>query len=240
MIGITTVIYNKLDFCQQAIEAVLSKTKEPFFYVLVFNASPYPKVKEYVEGLEGKVDKVIYNQTNIGVSAAYAQGFDLCAKEGCIYFVKLDDDTVMQTESWDNIMLDAFSRFERLGILSADLDAGKMDGPYTISGKGDIRIEEFENPCVGGAATMYPMWLFESIGFFKNFGLYAWEDYDICVRAKEANFRTAYIQNVKALHLARTENSDKDYDFWKLAVHHSQETRDYPTWLREEFGREVK
>lgn len=240
MIGITTVVYNQLAFCQQAIEAVLEKTKGPFFYVLVFNASPYPGVKEYIQSIENKVDKVIYNQENVGVSQAYFQGYQECVKAGQLYFVKLDDDTVLQTQDWDQIMLDAFTRFPDLGVLSVDLDSGKQTGSFVVSQKGNFCIEEYENVCVGGAATMYPMWLFRSIGFFKNFGLYAHEDGEFCARAKGAHFKIAYLQNVKANHLGRGENSDQMYDGWKTAVHFSGEKRDYPTWLREEFEDQVK
>lgn len=240
MIGITTVVYNKLEFCKEAIEAVLNKTERPFFYVLVYNASPYPGVKEYIQSLEDKVDKIIYNDTNMGVSYTYFQGYQECKQASVDYYVKIDDDTILQTPNWNSIMLDAFNRFEKLGVLSADLDMGKQTGPFTVSMNGPLEIEEYENPCVGGAATMYPMSLFESIGFFADFGLYAHEDGEFAHRAKQAKYRTAYIRQVKAKHLARTDKADKAFDSWKIAVHFSQEKRDYPTWLREEFNKEVK
>ena len=242
MLGITTVVYNKLDFCKQAIEAVFRKTKEPFYYVIIYNGSPYEGVREYLKELEEEKRPnpaecylmVKYNEQNLGVSKAYAQGYAELKNQGCLYFVKLDDDTVLQTDGWDRIMLDAFTRFRDLGALSADLDRGKQTGPSIVKSKGDIEIEEFPgNPCVGGAATMYPMWLFESIGFFKDFGLYAHEDGEFCARVKQAKLTTGYIKNVKAIHLARTESADKAYDFWKLLYHSGQTKLDYPNWLKE-------
>lgn len=249
MLGITTVVYNQLSFCQQAIEAVLMKTRNPFYYVIIYNGSPYPGVRQYLEKLRGDLRPnraecylmIKYNEKNLGVSSAYAQGYQELKAQGCLYFIKLDDDTVLQTEGWDHIMLDAFTRFRDLAVLSADLDRGKQEGPSITKSKGNIDLEVFpDNPCVGGAATMYPMWLFESMGFFKNFGLYAHEDGEFCARVKQAKLTTAYIRNVKAIHLARTDVSDKYLDDWKLQYHYGKTKLDYPTWLKECEDKEVK
>src|SRR3972149_10165916 len=165
MIGICTVVYNKLYFVKSTVEAVLENTTPPYVYVLVFNDSPYPGVKEYVESLQPQRIKIIENPSNYGVTKAYKQGLDWLKYQHFAwtpapwkvkYFAKIDDDTIIQTKGWNEKMLEPFKYYKNLGILSANIDSGKQTGPFKklfpAASNPDFHfsLEVFNNPCVGG------------------------------------------------------------------------------------------
>ena len=232
MLGIVTIVYNKLSLVKRSIEATLAMTKPPYIFVLVCNNPPYPGVEKYVKSLEGRVSHIIFNKKNQGVSKALFQGFSFCEKRGCKFLAKIDDDTVVLSRDWNTVMMKAFARFENLGILSADIDSGKQTGKSELSQDGNLVIEEFELPCVGGACTIYPVEMFYKIGFFKNFGYYGHEDGEFSVRARENNYRTAYLINTKCQHLGRTKESDPELDKWKLATHFGKTRKEFRDWLK--------
>lgn len=229
MIGICTVVYNKLDFVTRCVEAVSEKTEPPYYHVLIYNDSPYPGVKEYLKELEEAGLKVIWNVANVGVAKAYFQGYAEMPDE-VTHFVKLDDDTVVLTQGWNKKMEFAYKVWPNLAALSLDIDSGKQGGECEeLSHKG-VTLEVFVHPCVGVAATMYPVKAFAKLGFFKDFGYYGFEDLAFCTEAREAGYLTAYLQDVKCQHLGRTHESDSLYDEWKLAYHYKQTDLEFRDW----------
>ena len=248
MIGICSVIYNKLDFVKRTVEAVLENTTPPYVYVLVYNDSPYPGVKEYIESLESDFIRIIWNRENKGVTKAYKQGYDFVKQMALVhYFAKIDDDTIIQTKDWDKKMIEAIEEFycrsNPVAILSANIDSGKQVGPFKeLQGPFDknIIIEVFDNPCVGGACTVYPIELFEKIGFFKDFGYYGQEDGEFANRAVEAGYFTAYLRDVHCKHLGRTKESDPLLDAWKLEAWSQQTKKEFRIWAKEKYGKIVK
>ena len=244
MIGICTVVYNKLDFVKRTVEAVLKNTITPYFYVLVYNDSPYPGVKEYIESLSSQV-KVIMNPSNVGVSRAYKQGFDWLKEQSLgplhiKWFAKVDDDTIIQTSGWNGMMLRTFELFPNLGILSANIDSGKQGGNYREIKKDDhrqspITLEVFDNPCVGGACTVYPVELFKKTGFFKDFGYYGQVDGEFANRAVQAGYFTAYLKDAHCKHLGRTNESDPLLDAWKLEAWSKRTNLEFRDWKKEKI-----
>lgn len=230
MIGIVTVVYNQLAFVKATIEAVIEKTKKPYIYIIIFNQAPYPGVLEYVRSLKGVI--LIENKNNVGITRALKQGYELIKDAGIEMMVKVDDDTVIQTDGWNKKFIQAFLTFKNLGILSADIDKGKQVGPSKLTIENGLGIEQFANPCVGGGFTAYPVKLFELIGFFKEFGFYGQEDGEFANRVNNAGLKTGYLQNVKVKHLGRTEESDELYDQWKILYWNKQTPLDYPEWKR--------
>ena len=240
MIGICTVVYNQLSFCKRSIESVIENTSTNYCYLVLFNASPYPGVKEYVESLKGKVTSVIISDRNIGVGPGYNLGLNHLAKNHKLdFFCKIDDDTIIETRDWDKKMLDAFEAFPKLGVLSADIDRGKQIGDYTETTNKGTTIQVFANPSVGGACTMYPMKIFDSLGLFNDFGFYGQEDGEFAQRVRAAGYMTAYLKGVNVKHLGRTDESDPLYDEYKLAYWFKRTELDYPGWLKQEYDKIV-
>jgi len=230
MLGIVTVVYNQLSYVKATIDAVLEKTKPPYVYYIIYNQAPYPGVLEYLRSLKGVI--LIENKENVGITRALKQGYELIKEANIELMVKVDDDTVVQTDDWNQKFIRAFMSFESLGILSADIDTGKQVGPSKMAVKNGLGIEQFLNPCVGGGFTAYPTKLFDHIGFFKEFGYYGQEDGEFANRASNAGLQTGYLQNVKVKHLGRTKESDQDYDAWKLLYWNKQTELDYPEWKK--------
>ena len=159
MIGIVTVVYNKLDFVQRTIEAVLEKTKPPFAYVIVYNQAPYPGVLEYLQTLPNVL--LIENEENVGITRALKQGYEILKELNIDLMVKVDDDTVIETKWWNETFVEAFRLYPKLGILSSDIDSGKQVGESRVNEDNGYIIEHFANPCVGGGFTAYPMELLD-------------------------------------------------------------------------------
>lgn len=237
MLGITTVVYNKLDFVKRTVEAVLENTKKPYCYILVYNDSPYKNVHDYICELQRENDYLmfVFNKRNAGVTKAYNQGLSelIKANHSLTYFAKVDDDTIIQTKNWNEKMIQAFEDFPKLGVLSANIDSGKQVGRYKELKKNKTTLEVFEAPSVGGGCTIYPMELFKTIGFFRDFGYYGVEDGEFAIRARRENYITAYLKDVHCKHLGRTDESDKYFDTWKLLYWNGKTELDYPTWLKE-------
>lgn len=231
-LGICTVVYNQPLFVQRTIDALLQNTVGDYCYCLIFNNSPYKGTRDVVERFASRVDKIIYNIENLGVSAAYNQGFDYLKIQKVDFYLKLDDDTVIETRDWDKRMLDAFTAFPELGVLSADIDMGKQVGDHVEMTNKGTTIQVFENPSVGGACTMYPMKIFDSLGLFNNFGFYGQEDGEFASRVRSAGYMTAYLKGTNVKHLGRGEGSDPFYDSWKLEYWYRRTELDYPTWLK--------
>ncbi len=231
MLGIVSVIYNKLPFVKKTIEAVLENTKEPYHYVLVYNDSPYPGVLDYVNSLPLNV-LVIKNKENRGITRALAQGINCLIELGCDFYVKIDDDSIVLTKGWNEKMLHAFEVFPYLGVLSADIDSGKQTGHFEEHTKEDVTIQVFDRPSVGGALTIYPLEVFKKVGFFKDFGYYGQEDGEFAVRCRAAGYQSAYLKDVNCQHLGRTSESDPLLDKWKIETWYGKTKLEFREWKR--------
>ena len=87
-----TLCYNKLDFCQPAIEslAAWNGLGDEFEYVVWDNGSPYPGVAEYVEALKGRDGiEVMGGGFNVGVGAGLNRVIENTDSE---FVFKFDDD----------------------------------------------------------------------------------------------------------------------------------------------------
>ncbi len=242
MLAIGMAAYNKGDFLEASVEAVLEKTEGPYLFCVIDNCPPYADSQTYLQDLR-KRDGIIVlgGKHNVGIARAHLAALNFMTNpkyypllaSHVTHYVKVDDDTVMQTKGWDRFMLSAFKQWPRLAVLSADIDSGKQGGVPKVKKRGGLAIEVFEAPSVGGAFTMYPLSVFAKYGFFQDFGLYGHEDGEFAQRMRDRERLTAYLRNAKCIHLGRTENSDPAYDQWKTETWSRRTTLDYPSWRKE-------
>lgn len=252
LIDIVTVVFNQPAFVKATLESLFKGTDLPYSLTIVHNASPYQDTREYVRQLEeGKIklpDKcvllnVIHNESNLGVSIAYNKGF---RKGNAGLICKLDDDVILP-EGWLNPMLIAFETIPNLGACSTYLTEdssgikpnlgsrsdGHADYPLFFNypnAKHNITIETEEYHTVGGWCLVTRRDLFNRAGGFDERQLYGLADglYSQCMRYM--GYKVCYIKNVNARHLARTQESDPDYDSWKTEYATGGTREDFSLW----------
>ncbi len=235
LITACTLVYNKLDFCQRAIETT-RKNKgidgEHFEYVLWDNGAPYPGVKEYLQKYRDEPDytHVMGDGVNIGVGAALNRVLEYTDSE---FFLKVDDDCAMLPMTIPLLVL-AYTAAQQagfpIGVLSADvLGVGKAEGPYfEVEVMPGMILES--TWCVGGGCVLISRKVLENVGPWRDDRLYGIEDGDFAHRATEKGYRNAYLKDAYHISYCRGDEADPVIDKWKLEYYAGMTDLPFDEW----------
>ncbi len=221
--------YNRLDFTRQSIDSIHRNNGYPFT-LTVFDNGSTDGTRQFLESelLAGRIDRLFTAQENHGVAKAANVG--MYADQTAEYYLKIDNDIVIQKPNWLRDMVAVADKFPQIGALAYNFEQASY--PIRDFAGTPLRIKPEGN--IGGACILLPRRTIELLGAWnEDFGLYGEEDPDYCYRLTKAGLIFAYMEDENVgLHLpsgraatidpqtleARDEMEDslhRDYRVWK-------------------------
>lgn len=142
-IAIITQTYNRLNFTMECLSSIFARTRYPYKLIVIDNAST-DGTREYLKFLHNKslIDKLILNETNMGIGHPKNQGYTSIDKE-CDerYFILTDSDIVFpmtKNDCWLTHLIKLMEEQSKtLAMISVDLDPinGTHDLDWWFKGK---------------------------------------------------------------------------------------------------------
>lgn len=207
--------WNGLDDTTECIESVLSSTYENLSIVIVDNGSTDGCADVLAERFPD-IPQVRTGQ-NAEVTAAYNSGLEYGLSHGADYLLMLNNDTTLHADMIQHLV-EVAQAGERIGVLTPkiyyydrpeviwfagarchawdfgayDRGEGQRDGPANNLAK--------ETDYAWACGMLFSRELLEEIGLFDTrFWLY-YDDVDICLRARQANYKIWYVPEAKMWH----------------------------------------
>jgi GT2 family glycosyltransferase len=227
-VSIIMLTFNQLEDTRQTVESLLKYTHSDYELICVDNGS-VDQTREYLEKLQ-KTEKhvrVILNEKNVGFAKANNQGMKIATGE---YILLLNNDVIL-TEGWLERMLVCVESDPLIGVV----------GPVTNHAVGQQVVEfplDVDVPNVQKFACMQVMqyagyWfethriigfcllvkkeVIEKIGMLdERFGPGGFEDYDFCLRVKQAGYRIMIMKDVFVYHMGGRGYSKNNLDYDQL------------------------
>jgi GT2 family glycosyltransferase/glycosyltransferase involved in cell wall biosynthesis len=188
-VNICIITFNRIDFTKKSIQSVLINTKYPHVITVVDNNST-DGTKEYLTKLhnDGIIKNLILLDENIGVAAASNIAWQ--TEPEAEYYLKFDNDIVIQKKDWLKNMVQTTKHIPQIGVLGYNFEP-KSYPLHTINGF-EVRIKEVDN--IGGACILIPKRTEARIGFWcEDYGLYGEEDADMGWRVRLSGLLNAYM-----------------------------------------------
>lgn len=195
-VNITVVTFNRLDYTKQCIESVLDTADYPYVLTLVDNGSTDGTVAWLKEQKEKhRIKNLILHSVNKGVAVAANDGWEA---EDCYYYMKLDNDVVMQKKSWLGSMVQVADHCTNVGAVAYNLEP--VSYPLVQIDGFQLRVK---NGNLGGGCILIPKRIHWKLGFWcEEYGSYGEEDTDYGVRILLAGYLNCYMEDeTVALHL---------------------------------------
>lgn len=219
--------YNRVDFTQQAIEALYNNTNSVFDLVILDNGSDEDTVK-YLKSLKKDNLHIIYEPVNLGVSKGMNVILEHRMKDQ--HFMKLDNDMVFDdstSKDWLETIIHLLEFPLEINVNDPRIKKTNVCKIGAIGLKPYKLLPEFENkinvlginlelPPEGtlGCATVYKNEIFDKIGKFnEEYDKYGYEDPDLNIRLGMSNYITCFWPEIKIAHI--DPGGETDYMKWK-------------------------
>ena len=190
-VNIGMVTFNRLEFTKQAIDAVASFTNFPYALTVVDNCSQ-DGTQDTLKELKrrGVIKNLVLLNENIGVARASNLAWQQEPQAG--YYLKLDNDIVVQKPDWLNRMVQTVDAVPELAALAYNFEPVS----YPLEILHGCRIRPKRDANLGGACYLIPKRAHEALGYWcEDYGLYGEEDHDHSVRLRLAGFLNAYMED---------------------------------------------
>jgi len=190
-VNICMITYNRIDFTRQAIAALVACTDYPHTITVVDNASS-DGTREYLQALKekGVIKNLVLLDENVGVAKASNLAWHL--EPEAEYYLKLDNDIVIQKNGWLSPMVDVIEKVPQLGAVAYNFEPVSIP-LQTVNGF-SIRIKNQGN--LGGACILIPKRTEQLLGYWcEDYGLYGEEDADYGFRIMLAELTNAYMED---------------------------------------------
>ncbi len=188
-VNIGMVTYNRLQYTQRAIDGLLKHTRFPHVVTVVDNASQ-DGTREYLQELKAKgvIKTLILLDENVGI--AKASNLAWHQEPTAEYFLKFDNDIVIQKPDWLENMVRVIEAAPEIGVLGYNFEP--VSYPLKESSGASFRLKAKGN--IGGACILIPKRTQQRLGFWcEDYGLYSEEDADYGVRVSVAGLVNAYM-----------------------------------------------
>ncbi|MDE1170029.1 MAG: glycosyltransferase family 2 protein [Verrucomicrobium sp.] len=194
-VNIGVVTYNRLDFTRQCLEALRVVTRHPFVLTVVDNASS-DGTPEYLLSLkeQGLVDELLLLPENVGVARAANLAWQ--AVPDAAFYVKLDNDIVLQKPEWLGDLVAASLAFPAVPMWGYNFEADTGIFPVTREQGHAYRTLPEGRLHLGGACVLVPAGAAETFGMWcEDYGLYGEEDTDFGWRIRCAGLQSYYLED---------------------------------------------
>lgn len=247
LVSIVILTYNQLDDTKICVESLMKHTAD-VNYELIFvdNGSTKDDTKTYLEDLKSKYSnvKVILNETNLGFACANNQGIEISEGE---YVLLLNNDVIL-TDGWLSRMLLIAESDKKIGIVGPCTNhaSGRQVVVFDGSADDDEAIQKFSkeilqknagfwfsvNRIIGFCVLIKREVLFNVGVLDEMFGPGGYEDFDYCMRVKQAGYKIViagdtfiyhvggkgYSANNMNYNVLRTKNIELLIDKWTKNV----------------------
>lgn len=219
---------NKKDSCLEKTLYSLSSTVD------LMKHSLYLSINSKTEQTENIIDNwlfhvsngkfnfhIIRNETNIGTAEAINKVFALRQKGE--HAIKIDDDVVIHSKDWIEVMEDAINRDPSIGIIGLKrkdcIEKVTHPDPYFRSnliqlpqkpGERWIIAEEVHH--VMGTCQMLSSALLDEIGYLYQPKLYGWDDVLASARSRAVGFKNVFLPHIEIDHI---DDGATPYQSWK-------------------------
>jgi len=218
VVTIGMVTYNRLDLTKQTFERALKNTGKKYNLIICDNNSTdgtldwLNEKKDLPEELENMI--VVPLKKNHGV----AYGRNICLKtmkeqfKDTKYICTLDNDVAIPNKNWLKDCCDVLDANQKIGCCAINYESKSFPQTTikTLDGR-LIKVKIIINT-PGTATTVFPIEIFEKIGYFKRYGngVYGHEDADMWVRVRHLNKMLLYLDE-PGIHLGEGDNDVGEY-----------------------------
>lgn len=188
-VNITIVTFNRLPYTQSCIEALHRNTFFPHVITAVDNGST-DGTPEWLTEMKrlGAIDNLILHPDNRGLAVAANDGWEC---EDSDYYMRLDNDIVIQKPGWLAPMVELLDRVPTIGMVGYNFEPTFF--PLTTRNGFAIRLKP-SGGNLGGGCLMVPRRTHEKLGFWAEcFDKYGEEDAEYGLRVHCAGLLNAYL-----------------------------------------------
>ncbi len=232
-VNIGMVTFNRLEFTKAAIAALFQHTCFPHVITVVDNGST-DGTPEYLQALyqQGFITNLILLSNNVGI--AKASNLAWSHEPDAEYYLKLDNDIVIQKPGWLSRMVEVIDRIPELGAIAYNFEPES----YPVREIRGLSVR----PKIGnlnGACTLIPKRTHQTLGFWcEDYGLYGEEDADYGLRIHLHGLQNAYMEDEKVgLHLPAGRAAHIDEQTFKATDGIEEETHAEYRAFKDEWRR---
>ncbi len=216
LLNITIPVFNRPELTLRTIEAVRKTTKYPYTLTAVDNGSD-PETRDMLVQLrdKGLLDHLFRLEKNFGVAVAANVGWRLI--EAPIY-VKLDNDIVIHSPKWLDIVLLHMKKAPRDAVWGADLNHQMRNPTYVTKRDGLIARTTAH---VSGGCILIPKSISDLAGYWcEDYGLYGCEDGDYGEKLKSLSVDQYYFDHTPFMEHLGQDNAilKQEYGLDKLST----------------------
>ncbi|MFM6223751.1 MAG: glycosyltransferase [Dolichospermum sp.] len=190
-VNIGVVTFNRLEFTKQAIASIVKFTSFPYVISVVDNGS-HDGTKDYLLELKEKgiIKNLVLLDENVGV--AKASNLAWIQEEKALYYLKYDNDIVIQKNNWLSNLISVIDATPEVGVIGYNFEPIS----YSLKMIRDQKIRVKEEGNIGGACFLIPKRTQKILGYWcEDYGLYGFEDVDYSFRVKLAGLLNAYMED---------------------------------------------
>jgi len=191
-VNIGIITFNRLEFTKKTIESVIHHTRYPYVITVVDNNSD-DGTQQYLKKIKeiGLIKNLILSNKNLGVAKASNLAWN--SEPNSEYYLKLDNDIIIQTNNWLHEMVKVADKIPQSGTIAYNFEPTS----YPIATINGLKVRPKHNgQNLGGACILIPKRTQKSIGYWsEEYGLYGEEDADYGFRSYLAGLLNIYMEN---------------------------------------------
>jgi O-antigen biosynthesis protein len=219
LVSIIMLTFNQLKITRQCINSLFRYTKHPFELIIVDNGSTYGTVK-YIKKI--KSAKIILNSKNLAFSKGNNQGIRIAKGD---YILLLNNDVVV-TDGWLPRMMECLESDKAIGLVGPQTNAAcfsqRISNPdyknldelkyYAQAFRMKYSGNWLETHRIIGFCMLMRKEVIEKIGLLdERFGPGGFEDFDYCLRARQAGYKIMVAGDVYIHHIGGASSVNEDF-----------------------------
>jgi len=191
IVNITVPVFNRPELTRQTLQAVRKHTRIPHCLTVVDNGSD-AETRDLLIGMKerGDIDHLFRLAKNFGVAVAANVGWRLVDAP---LYMKLDNDVVMHSARWFEIVLGKMQAHPGPSVWGADLNFQLDNVNYVKEREG---FQGKTHAHISGGAILIPRNVSDVLGYWcEDYGLYGCEDGDYGERLRTLSVDQFYFDH---------------------------------------------
>lgn len=231
LVSIVMLSYNQLDDTKVCVESLFKHTQGiNFELIFVDNGSTKDNTKEYLESLKAKYSniKTIYNEENLGFACANNQGIEISEGD---YVLLLNNDVIL-SDGWLDKLLLVLQSNNKAGLVvpCTNHASGRQKVVFEATADDDELIQKYAKDTlfkmagswinvdrvIGFCMLIKREVLFKVGVLDEMFGPGGYEDYDYCMRVRQAGYNIVVAEDTFIFHIGGKGYSSNNMDYMEL------------------------